>query len=162
MGSGSGRSEPAIKKLSVKSPGCPSRQALGDSQTWIQQTVFLIRQLPQRKPPRLEFVRPDSGPLAAYINWLLNEWLPVEMARLLVNENATGAGTRNPGGRSGLIRFAGAHKSSVRFFSRRILLGDNRDFPGLIRLPSARSRAKRLNTAFARDQPFQDWSQRRE
>lgn len=30
MGSGSGRSEPAIKRLSVKAPGCPSRQALVD------------------------------------------------------------------------------------------------------------------------------------
>jgi hypothetical protein len=75
--------------LGEQLPNAPSRQALIDVQTWIQQTVLKAGRAPPSLPPRLEPVRsiPNSVRLAAYVGRLLNEWLPVEVARLLVNES---------------------------------------------------------------------------
>ena len=69
----------------------PSRQAIVDLQTWIQQTVLLTRQPPRSKPPRSERICAtlSSGLLQPYINRLLNQWLPAEVARLLVNGRAS-------------------------------------------------------------------------
>ena len=68
-----------------------SRQAIIDIQTWIQETIILTGQPPQSLPPRLEGVRVilSFDRLAAYVGRLLNEWLPVEVARLLVSDNAS-------------------------------------------------------------------------
>ena len=73
-------------------PNGPSRQAIIELQAWIQQAVLLTGQAPAALPPRLEPVRSSlhSERLAAYIGRLLNEWLPVEVARLLVNESESG------------------------------------------------------------------------
>jgi len=70
----------------------PSREAIIEVQTWIQQTILLTGQVPPASPPRLEPVRSGlhSERLAAYTGRLLNEWLPVEVARLLVNESESG------------------------------------------------------------------------
>jgi hypothetical protein len=69
-------------------PDAPSRKALAEIQTWIQQ-VFLTGKAPGALPPRVEPYRATLKPerLAPYISRLLNEWLPAEVARLLVNEN---------------------------------------------------------------------------
>ncbi|MBA0083508.1 MAG: hypothetical protein HRJ53_00775, partial [Acidobacteria bacterium Pan2503] len=77
--------------LGEQLPDAQSRQAIVDIQTWIQQTVSLTRQPPQSKSPQSEriFATLDSDLLAPYINRLLNEWLPLEVARLLVNEDAS-------------------------------------------------------------------------
>ena len=70
----------------------PSRQAIIELQDWIQQTILLTGHVPRALPPRLEPVRNSlhSERLAAYIGRLLNEWLPVEVARLLVDESESG------------------------------------------------------------------------
>lgn len=67
----------------------PSRQAIVEIQTWIQQTVLQARRPRPSPPRRLEPVRSIANPvrLAAYAGRLLNEWLPVEVARLLVTES---------------------------------------------------------------------------
>ena len=77
--------------LGEQLPDSQSRQAIVDIQTWIQQTISLTRQPPQSKSPQSEriFATLDSDLLAPYINRLLNEWLPLEVARLLVNEDAS-------------------------------------------------------------------------
>jgi len=69
----------------------PSRQAIVDIQTRIQQTVLLARQPRQPKPSRSERICAtlSSDLLQPYISRLLNEWLPAEVARLLVNEDAS-------------------------------------------------------------------------
>jgi hypothetical protein len=69
----------------------PSRQAIVDLQTWIQQTLLLTGQAPRPKPPRSERICAtlSSDLLQPYINRLLNEWLPVEVAHLLVDEDAS-------------------------------------------------------------------------
>jgi len=80
------------RALNEQPPNDPSRQAIIEVQTWIQQTVLLTGQAPRSLPPRLEPVRSSlqSQRLPAYIGRLLNEWLPVEVARLLVNESESG------------------------------------------------------------------------
>jgi hypothetical protein len=62
----------------------PFRQTIADIQTWIQQTV-LVTGPPRPKPPQPEriYITLSSDLLQPYINRLLNEWLPVEVARLL-------------------------------------------------------------------------------
>jgi len=75
------------RALGGRLPNEPSRQALLDVQTWIQQTVILTGDTPRPLPPRSDPVRRSltTERLAAYIGRLLNQWLPVEVARLLVN-----------------------------------------------------------------------------
>ena len=75
--------------LGEQLPNDSSRQAIIDVQAWIQQTVLLAGRTPRFLPPRLDPVRSSltSERLAAYIGRLLNEWLPGELARLLVNES---------------------------------------------------------------------------
>jgi len=62
----------------------PFRQTIADIQTWIQQTV-LVTGPPRPKPPQPEriYLTLSSDLLQPYINRLLNEWLPVEVDRLL-------------------------------------------------------------------------------
>jgi hypothetical protein len=74
----------------------PSRQTIADIQTWVQQTVLVTGQPPRLKPPRLKPPQPEhiyrtlgSDLLQAYINRLLLEWLPAEVARLLTNGRAS-------------------------------------------------------------------------
>ena len=68
----------------------PSGQTIVDIQAWIQQTVPVSVQPRRPKPHRSEpiYATLSSDLLQPYINRLLNEWLPVEVARLLVNEDA--------------------------------------------------------------------------
>ena len=65
------------------------RQAIIEVQAWIQQTVLLTAQKPRSVPLRLDPARSglNSERLAVYIGRLLNEWLPVEVARLLVSDS---------------------------------------------------------------------------
>jgi len=67
----------------------PSRDALIDIRNWIQETIVVADQKPASVTPRLQPVRASfsSEQLTAYIVRLLNEWLPVEVARLLVQES---------------------------------------------------------------------------
>jgi hypothetical protein len=69
------------------------RQALTEVRNWIQATVLLTGQAPQSQPPPVEPVRTslDSERVTAYIVRLLNEWLPGEVARLLVAESESTA-----------------------------------------------------------------------
>src|SRR6516225_9370696 len=57
-----------LKRTLGDLPDAPSRQAIVDIQTWIQQTVFLNRQPPQPKSPRSEriFATLDSDLLQPY------------------------------------------------------------------------------------------------
>jgi len=66
-----------------------SRQVLGEIQKWIEESVVLPARLPESKPRRSEPVRADltREQLMEYTIRLLNEWLPVEVARLLVGES---------------------------------------------------------------------------
>jgi hypothetical protein len=74
--------------LAERLPNEFSRQAIVEIQTWVQQTL-LTGQAPQSLPPRLGPLRPSliSERLAPYVGRILNEWLPVEVAHLLVNES---------------------------------------------------------------------------
>jgi hypothetical protein len=76
------------RALGEQLPNDLSRQAVIEIQAWIQQTV-LTGQTPRSVTPRLEPVRSglNSERLATYVGRLLNEWLPAEVARLLVNES---------------------------------------------------------------------------
>ena len=69
----------------------PSHEAIADLQTQIQQTVLVTGQPARAKPPRSERICAtlSSDLLQPYTNRLLNEWLPAEVARLLVNEDAS-------------------------------------------------------------------------
>ena len=70
----------------------PSRQALVDIQTRIQQAVFLQGRPPRPRPPRSERVCAtlSSDLLQPYINRLLNEWLSMERGRLLAPKTGGG------------------------------------------------------------------------
>jgi hypothetical protein len=77
--------------LGEQLPDSPSHQAIVSVQTRIQQTVFSRKQ-----PTRPEVMRSEhicgtlsSDLLAPYVRRLLNEWLPAEAVRLLVNENGS-------------------------------------------------------------------------
>lgn len=65
-----------------------SRQALIDIQSWIQQNILRAEHPPQAPQPRGDGARLslDSDYLAPYLGRLLNEWLPAEVARLLVQQ----------------------------------------------------------------------------
>jgi hypothetical protein len=73
-----------LKRALGDLPDAPSRQAIVDIQTWIQQTVFLTRQPPQPKSPRSERICAtlSSDLLQPYINRLLNE---VQAARFPID-----------------------------------------------------------------------------
>ena len=66
-----------------------SRVAIIDIQNRIQEPVVVSDQTPESQPPRLQPARASlsSDWVTAYIVRLLNEWLPVEVARLLVQES---------------------------------------------------------------------------
>src|SRR6266850_8110570 len=66
----------------------PSREVIIEIKNWIQERVFLSGQTPESVPQRLEPVRDTltSERLTAFIVRLLNEWLPVEVAHLLIDE----------------------------------------------------------------------------
>lgn len=65
-----------------------SRHALTELHEWIQNAVILPGQIPPSPASRLASIQTslDPGRLKPYVNRLLNEWLPVEVARLLVND----------------------------------------------------------------------------
>src|SRR5579863_6006386 len=66
----------------------PSREALHDIQSWIEQIVLRADKAPavapRRPQPQRTNLRPES--VKAYVSRLLNWWLPSEIAWLLVNE----------------------------------------------------------------------------
>jgi hypothetical protein len=65
----------------------PSGQTIADIQTWVQQTVLVTGRPPRPKPPQPERIYRtlSSDLLQPYINRLLHEWLPAEVAHLLTN-----------------------------------------------------------------------------
>ena len=67
----------------------PSRQALGDLQSWIRQSILVNGKTPDTPETRVEPFRANlrRERLGPYIGRLLNEWLPAEVANLLVNGN---------------------------------------------------------------------------
>lgn len=77
------------KVLREPSFSVPSRDALTDIQNWIEQSGVLTHDTPDAPPPRLEPFRPNprSEWLGPYIARLLNEWLPAEVAHMLVNDS---------------------------------------------------------------------------
>ncbi len=66
----------------------PSREVIIEIKNWIQERVFRSGQRPESVPQLLEPVRAslDSERLTAFIIRLLNEWVPLEVARLLIDE----------------------------------------------------------------------------
>jgi len=79
-----------LLKLALAEPlPDPSREAIIDIQNWIHETIVRADQTPDSPPPRLQPVRASSSSeqLTAYIVRLLNEWLPAEVARLLIQES---------------------------------------------------------------------------
>jgi hypothetical protein len=66
-----------------------SRQAIVDIQDWIQQTILRSGRICsyQRKPSDAAETTLDSERLTPYIGRLLNEWMPVELARLSIDES---------------------------------------------------------------------------
>lgn len=66
-----------------------SRQSLTELHTWIQNEVLLAGGQRPSSAPQLVAARTSLDPaqLQPYIVRLLNEWLPMEVARLLVNED---------------------------------------------------------------------------
>jgi hypothetical protein len=79
--------------LGAGPPDGPSREAIREIQNWIEETIILTGQTPECPPPRLEPLRPgfDSERLAPYIVRLLNEWVPLEVARILLKETESEA-----------------------------------------------------------------------
>jgi hypothetical protein len=69
--------------------GDSSRQALMELQSWIEQTILQGDEAPSLPGSKKAPVRARLDPewVAPYVVRLLNEWLPVEVARLLVNES---------------------------------------------------------------------------
>ena len=69
----------------------PSCQTIADIQTWVEQTVLVTGRPPRLKPPPPEHIYRtlSSDLLQPYINRLLHEWLPAEVARLLTNGRAS-------------------------------------------------------------------------
>lgn len=66
-----------------------SREALIDIQTWIQKTVLVTGRTGPGERPKPDPVEKtlDFDWLAPYVARLLNEWMPAEVARLLVNDS---------------------------------------------------------------------------
>ncbi len=77
------------RALGEQAPNDLSRQVIIEIQAWIQQKVLLPGQTPRYAPPRLTPVRAGlkSEQLVPYASRLLNEWLPMEVSRLLVDES---------------------------------------------------------------------------
>ena len=67
----------------------PSREVIIEIKNWIQERVLISGQRPESVPQRSEPVRArlTSERLTAFIVRLLNEWVPVEVARLLIDES---------------------------------------------------------------------------
>ena len=67
----------------------PTREAIVAISDWIEQSVLLKNRAPRARHPRLASAQINWGAerAAAYMVRLLNEWLPVEVARLLINES---------------------------------------------------------------------------
>lgn len=67
----------------------PCLEAIVDIQTCIEQIVLLNGQPPGPKPPRSERICAtlSSDLLQPYVSQLLNEWLPVEVSRLLIRRD---------------------------------------------------------------------------
>jgi hypothetical protein len=67
----------------------PSREAMIKINNWIQDRVILGHQAPQSVPPHFEPVRAslNAEHLTTHIFRLLNEWMPVEVARLLIDDS---------------------------------------------------------------------------
>ena len=70
----------------------PSREALIDIQSWVQETGLRSGQTPGAPNSKLEPLRANPKPehLAPYIRRLLNQWLLAEVAGLLVNGSESG------------------------------------------------------------------------
>ena len=68
-----------------------SREALGDIQKWIEESVVRNGRTPECPATSLEPVRPpfDCERLPPYVAQLLNEWAPVEVARMPLKEFAS-------------------------------------------------------------------------
>jgi hypothetical protein len=66
-----------------------SQTALAEIQNWVQQTIVSTGQQPKAATPQPGPSRAGLPPrkLIHYLVRLLNEWLPVEVARLLIQEN---------------------------------------------------------------------------
>jgi hypothetical protein len=66
-----------------------SRQGIVDIQDWIQQTILRSGQIPTllRPPSEPAQTTLDSDCLGPYIGRLLNEWMPIELARLSIAES---------------------------------------------------------------------------
>ena len=79
------------RALGEQLPDSPSHQAILSVQTGIQQTTGSSRQPARPKVLRSEHIcgTLSSDLLAPYVRRLLNEWLPAEAARLLVNGNGS-------------------------------------------------------------------------
>jgi len=67
----------------------PSRSVLLELESYIQKSIVATGQAPPAAPPQAEAVhaRLDPDSFAPYFTRLLNEWLPVEVARLLTDES---------------------------------------------------------------------------
>lgn len=67
----------------------PSRQALSEIQSWMQQAILVTGKTPEAPAAKVEPFRATlrRERLAPYISRLLNEWLSAEIAGLLVNES---------------------------------------------------------------------------
>jgi hypothetical protein len=74
--------------LSEQTPATPSREVIVQIHTWIRQTVLGNGKTSAIPPPQLEPFRTDvtAEGLAPYTVRLLNEWLPAEVSRLLIDE----------------------------------------------------------------------------
>jgi hypothetical protein len=70
----------------------PSRQALIDIQSWVQEAGLRSGKTPSAPSSKAEPLRPNPTPklLAPYIRRLLNQWLLAEVAGLLVNGGESG------------------------------------------------------------------------
>ena len=66
-----------------------SREALGEIQNWIEETIVRKGHTPEYPAPHLEPVRPALSPerLIPFVVRLLNEWVPVEVAHMPIKES---------------------------------------------------------------------------
>jgi hypothetical protein len=74
-------------------PNPAAREALNDIQAWMRDADIAAARHPE-PPPRIQGVREKLLPerLAPYVQRLLNEWLPAEIARSLVENGEDGGG----------------------------------------------------------------------
>lgn len=70
-----------------------SREAIVDIQNWIQKNVLQTGRAPKREPRGFERAGRTLEPehLPVHVARLLNEWLPIELARLLVGQSECAA-----------------------------------------------------------------------